>query len=106
MTDEMTEKIKDVEIKIFDLQLQFVKLRAMYSTLYQRTYARLVRRSDAEKKANLRAKLLIDRLTRPEAIRMSRIVSQVGKGRVLVTLTKQELDLLRTILKRKRDVIR
>ena len=95
---------KVLEKRIGKLENRLASLSGMYTTLYNRSYARHIRRSEAEKAAFRAAKRWVNLFDGKKelAIKVGKLAGALDNGRHLMTLNHQQHGKLYFLLRRMR----
>jgi len=96
----------DKEKRIHRLEVLVKSLQRSHRTMYDRTYARMVRRQEEEKAALVKTRKWVKRLESHSGglIRLGIMLKNLDAGKNLPYLTRQELCELRFLLERSRTV--
>src|SRR3990167_5970858 len=92
---------KVLEKRVDRLEKRLAHLSGMYTTLYNRSYARHIRRSEAEKAAYRSARRWVNLFEGKKelAVKIGRLVGALDHGRRLITLNKQQRSELYFLLR-------
>lgn len=90
---------------IEEISAKLERLTDRFETLWQRSYARLVRRGDADQEQLVGARRWASSIAKipvGDLIRFRKLLSSATKGKMLIALDSQEYQALKGLLKRKR----